>query len=136
MTGRWLFKEEPTHYSFDQLVEDGSARWDGVENNAALKNLRSVKKGDEIFFYHTGDEKQVVGLMKATSDGYPDPNDKEGRLTVVDVKPVRKLRRPVTLAEMKSSPKFAGFDLLRIPRLSVMPVPEKFWTETLKASEG
>ena len=136
MTGRWLFKEEPTHYSFDRLVKDGSARWDGVENNAALKNLRGVKKGDEIFYYHTGDEKQVVGLMKASSDAYPDPDDKEGRLTVVDVKPVRKLGRPVTLAQMKSSPRFAGFDLLRLPRLSVMPVPEKFWSEILKTSEA
>ncbi len=135
MTG-WLFKEEPMHYAFDQLVKDGNMRWDGVENNAALKNLRSVKKGDEILFYHTGDEKQVVGLMKASSDAYPDPNDKEGRLTVVDVKPVRKLRRPVTLAEMKASPKFSGFDLLRVPRLSVMPVPEEFWSEIMKRSEG
>jgi predicted RNA-binding protein with PUA-like domain len=133
---RWLFKQEPTHYSFDRLVNDGGTKWDGVENNAALKNLRGIRKGDEIFFYHTGDEKQVVGLMEASSDAYPDPKDKDGRLTVVDVKPVKKLRRPVTLAEMKSSAKFAGFDLLRLPRLSVIPVPDKFWSEILKASEA
>lgn len=136
MTGRWLFKEEPTHYSFDELVKDGNTRWDGVENNAALKYLRSVKKGDEILFYHTGNEKQVVGLMKAGSDAYPDPGDKEGKLTVVDVRPVRKLRRPVTLAEMKVSPKFAGFVLLRVPRLSVMPVSEEFWSEIMRRSEA
>lgn len=134
--GRWLFKEEPTHYSFDQLVKDGKTRWEGVHNNAALKNLRGVRKGDEILFYHTGSEKAVVGLATATDDAYPDPNGGEENLAVVDVKPVRKLRRPVTLAEMKTSPKFAGFDLLRLPRLSVMPVPEKYWTEILKFSEG
>ncbi len=131
---RWLFKEEPAHYSFDQLLKDGSTRWDGVENNAALKNMRDVKKGDEILFYHTGDEKQVVGLMRAISNAYPDPNDKEGKLTVVDVKPVKKLHRPVTLVEMKASAKFEGFVLLRIPRLSVMPVPEEFWSEITKMS--
>jgi predicted RNA-binding protein with PUA-like domain len=134
--GRWLFKEEPSHYSFDQLLKDGSARWDGVENNAALKNLRSVKKNDEILFYHTGEEKRVVGLMRASSDSYPDPNDATGKLVVVDVKPVRSLPRPVTLSEMKSNSRFAGFDLLRIPRLSVLPVPEKFWTEIMRISDA
>jgi predicted RNA-binding protein with PUA-like domain len=133
---RWLFKEEPTHYSFDQLVKDGKTRWEGVHNNAALKNLRSVKKGDEILFYHTGDEKAAVGLMTAVSDAYPDPKGGEEKLTVVDVKAVRKLKRPVSLSEMKASAKFAGFDLLRLPRLSVLPVPEKFWIEILKSSEG
>ena len=134
--GRWLFKEEPSHYSFDQLLKDGGARWNGVENNMALKNLRGVRKNDDIMFYHTGDEKSVVGLMKATSDAYPDPDSKEARLVVVDVKPLRKLKRGVSLAEMKSDVGFAGFDLLRIPRLSVMPVPEKFWSRILKLSEG
>jgi predicted RNA-binding protein with PUA-like domain len=134
--GRWLFKEEPSHYSFDQLVKDGGTRWDGVENNAALKNLRGVKKGDEIFFYHTGDERQVVGVMRANSDAYPDRDGRGQRPVVVDVSPVRKLRRPVSLSEMKSSPKFAEFDLLRLPRLSVMPVPDRFWIEILKASES
>lgn len=134
--GRWLFKEEPTHYSFDQLVKDGRTRWEGVHNNAALKNLRSVRKGDEILYYHSGDEKAAVGIMTATSDAYPDPKAGEEKLAVVDVKPMRKLKRPVTLSEMKASPRFVGFDLLRLPRLSVMPVPDRFWTEILKNSEG
>ena len=133
---RWLFKEEPTHYSFDQLVKDGSARWNGVENNMALKNLRAGKRNDEILFYHTGDEKQVVGIMKASSDAYPDPDAGDPKLVVVDVKPVRKLPRPVTLAEVKSDPAFAGFDLVRLSRLSVMPVADKFWSRIMKVSEG
>ena len=131
-----MFKEEPSHYSFDQLLKDGSARWNGVQNNMALKYLRSVRKNDEIMFYHTGEEKRVVGLMKATSNAYPDPDEDDPRLVVVDVRPVRKLQRPVTLAEMKGDAGFAGFDLLRLPRLSVMPVPEKFWLRVLKLSQG
>jgi predicted RNA-binding protein with PUA-like domain len=133
---RWLFKEEPSHYSFDQLLKDGKTIWDGVENNLALKNLRNVKKDDGIIFYHTGEERSAVGLMKAVSDAYHDPKSKEARLVVVDVKSIRKLKRPVSLTEMKSDPKFAGFDLLRLSRLSVVPVPEKFWSEILKRSES
>jgi len=132
---RWLFKEEPAHYSFDQLVKDKGARWNGVENNMALKNLRAVRKDDEILFYHTGDERRVVGIMSASSDAYPDPDSKDPRLVVVDVRPVRKLERPVTLAQVKSDPVFAGFDLVRVGRLSVMPVAEKFWSRILKPSQ-
>jgi predicted RNA-binding protein with PUA-like domain len=102
----------------------------------ALKNLRSVRKSDEILFYHTGEEKRVVGIMKAASDSYPDPDSKDGKLVVVDVKPLRKLKNAVSLAVMKSDSRFAGFDLLRLPRLSVMPVPEKFWKQILELSEG
>lgn len=133
--GRWLFKEEPSHYSFEDLLRDGGAIWEGVENNLALKNLRNVRKGDEIIFYHTGEEKRAVGLMKAATDPYADPARKEGRFVVVEVKPLRKLRRPVTLSEIKADPVFAGFDLVRISRLSVMPVPEKLWTAILRLSE-
>jgi len=109
--------------------------WDGVENNLALKYLRQVRKGDEILFYHTGDEKSVIGTMKAVSDPYPDPNASTDKLVAVDVAPVAKLHRPITLAEMKSDKSFAGFDLLRIPRLSVMPVQERTWLEILRRSE-
>jgi predicted RNA-binding protein with PUA-like domain len=95
-----------------------------------------VRRGDEILFYHTGEEKKAVGLMKAATDARPDPSRKEERFVVVEVQPKRKLRRAVTLLEIKSDPSFAGFDLVRIPRLSVMPVAEKFWTAILKMSEN
>lgn len=133
--GRWLFKEEPSHYSFDELLKDGKSTWDGVENNLALKYLRMVRDGDDVFFYHTGDEKSVVGTMRASSNAYPDPSAESDKLVVVDVVPVAKLRRPVTLAEMKADSRFAGFDLLRISRLSVMPVPERVWNDIVKLSE-
>jgi predicted RNA-binding protein with PUA-like domain len=126
----WLFKEEPTHYSFDDLVKDGRTSWTGVKNPLAQKHLRSVKKGDRIFYYHTGDEKAVVGVAKAISDAYVDPKDKSGRLmAAVDVAPLRKLQRPVTLAEIKARASFKDFPLVRISRLSVMPVSEKEWSE-------
>jgi predicted RNA-binding protein with PUA-like domain len=130
--GRWLFKEEPTHYPFDRLVKDGETTWDGVENNLALKHLRNVRKGDPILFYHTGEERRVVGIMSAVSDPYPDPARDDGRFVVVDVRPVRKLPRPVALAEMKADERFSGFDLIRIGRLSVMPVPERFWAAIME----
>lgn len=133
---RWLFKEEPSHYSFDDLVRDGKTVWDGVENNLALKHLREVRRGDEVIFYATGDEKSAVGLMKAASHARPDPSSNEKRLVVVDVKPERKLRRAVSLSEVKSDPVFAGFDLVRNPRLSVMPVSDGFWKEILRLSES
>jgi predicted RNA-binding protein with PUA-like domain len=125
----WLFKEEPTHYSFDGLVRDKQTVWSGVKNPLAQKHLRSVKKGDRIFYYHTGDEKAVVGIVKAVTDAYPDPKDRTGKAFVVDVAPVKKLSRPVTLAEIKSRAFFRDFPLVRISRLSVMPVSEREWKE-------
>jgi len=123
----WLFKEEPANYSFDALVKDGKTVWSGVKNPVAQKHLRSVKKGDRIFFYHTGNEKAVVGIAKAAADSYPDPADKDGKLYAVDVVPVRKLSAPVTLAAVKGDKSFASFPLTRIPRLSVMPVTDDEW---------
>jgi predicted RNA-binding protein with PUA-like domain len=123
----WLFKEEPTHYSYDDLARDGKTSWTGVRNPVAQKHLRSVKKGDRIFFYHTGNEKAVVGIAKAVADSYPDPADKDGKLYAVDVVPVRKLKAPVTLAAIKADKSFASFPLTRIPRLSVMPVTDDEW---------
>jgi predicted RNA-binding protein with PUA-like domain len=128
----WLFKEEPTHYSFDGLVRDGKTSWSGVKNPLAQKHLRQVRKGDRIFYYHTGDEKSVVAIAKAVSDAYPDPKDRSGKLFTVDVVPVRKLPRPVTLAEIKAKAAFKDFPLVRISRLSVMPVSEKEWSEIEK----
>jgi predicted RNA-binding protein with PUA-like domain len=128
----WLFKEEPTHYNYDDLVKDGKTQWSGVKNPLAQKHLHAVRKGDRIFYYHTGDEKAVVGIAKALTDAYPDPADKTGRSAVVDVAPVKRLSRPVTLAEIKATPLFASFELTRLPRLSVMPVGEKEWAEIEK----
>jgi predicted RNA-binding protein with PUA-like domain len=128
----WLFKEEPSHYSFDALVKDKKTVWSGVKNPLAQKHLRSVKKGDHIFYYHTGDEKSVVGVAKALGDAYPDPQDKSGKASVVDVAPVKKLPRPVTLAEIKADKAFADFALVRISRLSVMPVSDAEWTRIEK----
>jgi predicted RNA-binding protein with PUA-like domain len=128
----FLFKEEPTHYSFDDLTRDGKTSWTGVKNPLAQKHLRSVKKGDRIFYYHTGDEKAVVGLMKAAGDAYPDPGDKSGKLYAVDVAPGKKLPRAVTLAEIKADPAFKDFPLVRISRLSVMPVSDAEWSRIEK----
>jgi predicted RNA-binding protein with PUA-like domain len=130
----WLFKEEPENYSYDDLARDGRTSWTGVRNPVAQRNLRSVKKGDRIFFYHTGKEKSVVGICRAAGDAYPDPADKTGALYAVDVEPVKKLKSPVTLASVKADSRFADFPLTRVPRLSVMPVPDKEWGWILKMS--
>ena len=123
----WLFKEEPSHYSFDDLVRDGRTSWTGVRNALAQKHLKAVRKGDRVFFYHTGDEKAVVGTAKAADTAYPDPADKTGKLFAVDIVPVKKLKNPVTLAAIKADPSFASFPLVRIARLSVMPVSDEEW---------
>ena len=123
----WLFKEEPTHYSYDDLVRDKKASWTGVRNPLAQKHLRAVCKGDRIFYYHTGDEKAVVGVMRAAANASPDPADAAGKLYAVDVTPVRKLARPVRLSEVKADAAFAEFPLVRMSRLSVMPVTDEEW---------
>ena len=123
----WLFKEEPANYSFDAFVKDKKTVWSGIKNPLAQKHLRSVKQGDRIFYYHTGKEKSVVGIAKALADAYPDPADKSGKAAVVDIGPVKKLARPVTLAEIKADPAFKTFALVRISRLSVMPVTDGEW---------
>ena len=125
---RWLVKEEPENYNFDQFMADGSTVWSGVRNPVAQKNLRAMHKGDRVFFYHTGKEKAIVGTARVAVPAYPDPADPGGNLVVVELVPDKKLKRPVTLAEVKASGKFADFALVRIPRLSVMPVTEEQWT--------
>jgi predicted RNA-binding protein with PUA-like domain len=124
----WLFKEEPAHYSFDDLVRDGRTEWSGVKNPLAQKYLRAVKRGDRILYYHTGSEKAVVGTARAASDAYPDPADPSGRRVLVDVVPEARLARPVPLAEIKAHPRLASLPLVRLPRLSVMPVSDGEWT--------
>ena len=123
----WLMKEEPSNYSFDDLVRDGRTAWTGVKNPLAQKHLQSIRKGDRIFFYHTGSEKAVVGIARAAGAPYPDPADASGRLHAVDVTPVRRLQTPVTLTAVKADTAFASFPLVRMPRLSVMPVTDEQW---------
>jgi predicted RNA-binding protein with PUA-like domain len=132
----WLFKEEPTHYSYDDLARDGKTSWTGVRNPVAQKHLRTVKKGDRIFFYHTGNEKAVVGISRAAGDAYPDPSDKTGKLFAVDVEPVKKLKAPVMLAAIKSDKRFATFVLTKVPRLSVMPVSTDEWDAIVEMSQA
>src|SRR4029077_15333395 len=131
----WLFKEEPDHYSLEDLFRDKRAVWAGVENNLALKHLRTVKKGDRVLYYHTGKERAVVGVMEVAKGPYRDPTRDDARFVVVDVKPVRRLDRPVSLAEIKAHPKFADFALVRISRLSVMPVTDEQWAEIQRLSK-
>jgi predicted RNA-binding protein with PUA-like domain len=121
----WLFKEEPTHYGYDALERDGRTTWSGVKNALAQKHLRGVRKGDRIFYYHTGSEKAIVATARAAGDAYPDPADDAGKSYVVDVVQGRRLPRTVTLAQVKSLAALAGFPLVRLPRLSVMPVSDE-----------
>lgn len=133
---RWLVKEEPEHYSFNQFVKDGSTVWSGVRNPVAQRNLRAMKKGDRVFYYHTGKEKAIVGTARVTKTAYPDPKDKSGNLVVVELAADKKLKRPVTLAEIKASGQFDDWELVRIPRLSVMPVTEDQWEAIERMARG
>jgi predicted RNA-binding protein with PUA-like domain len=127
----YLVKEEPANYSYDQFAKDGGATWTGVRNPLAQKHLRGIRRGDRVFYYHTGSEKAVVGIAKAAGDAYPDPADPAGKAYVVDLVPDRKLARPVSLAAIKADRRFATFPLTRLPRLSVMPVSDAEWDAIL-----
>jgi len=132
---RYLVKEEPGNYAYDAFVKDGGTTWSGVRNPLAQKHLRGIRKGDLVFYYHTGDEKSVVGIAKASGHAYPDPADQAGKAHVVDLVPVKKLTRPVTLAEIKADRRFKNFALTYLPRLSVMPVTDAEWDAIVKMSE-
>jgi predicted RNA-binding protein with PUA-like domain len=136
MAGRWLFKTEPSEYSYERLEKDGRTVWDGVTNALALRHLREVRRGDEILIYHTGDEKAVVGLARAISDPRPDPGDASGKRVVVEIEPQRRLPRPVPLAGIKARRDMADFDLVRLGRLSVMPVSSERWEAILAMSRS
>ena len=127
MPQRWLFKTEPNEYSFDDLERDKKTTWDGVGNSLALKHLRAVRLGDEILIYHSGDQKAIVGVAEAIREPYPDPREQDEKLVVVDLKPKRRLARPLTLAEVKATQGLHDFDLVRLPRLSVMPISAEQW---------
>ena len=134
----WLAKQEPSGprgYNILQLQKDKKTIWDGVHNNLALKYIRNMKKNDLVFFYHTGDERQVVGIMSVISEPYPNPKEENKRFVVVDVKFKRLLKTPVTLDTIKKQKKFKNWELLRISRLSVMPVPKIIWDEIIKMSQ-
>jgi predicted RNA-binding protein with PUA-like domain len=129
---QWLVKEEPENYAYGQLEREGRTVWAGVRNPVAQKHLRTIRRGDRIFYYHTGKEKAVVGVAKAVTDAYSDPDDKAGHSYVVDIAPDRKLDRPVTLAQIKADPLFASCPLVRIGRLSVMPMTDAEWARIEK----
>jgi predicted RNA-binding protein with PUA-like domain len=129
---RWLLKTEPDCYSWDDLVRDKKAVWDGVTNALALKHIRTIKKGDEALIYHTGDERSAIGIAQVTSDPYADPKEDDDRLAVVDLKPKKKLANPVSLSDIKADPAFAGWQFLRIGRLSVVEVPDAMWDRILE----
>ena len=123
----WLLKTEPSAYGYADLEREGRAVWDGVKNPVALKNLRAMAVGDLAFVYHTGDEKAVVGTARITRAPYPDPKRGDPRLVVVEIEPTGRLKRPVTLAEIKALPAFAGSPLVRQGRLSVVPLTRDQW---------
>jgi predicted RNA-binding protein with PUA-like domain len=132
----WLVKQEPSVYDYDKLEKEKKTDWDGVHNNLALKHIRSMKKGDRALFYHTGDEKQAVGIIEITTNPYPNSKEDDKRFVVVDVKPISRLKRNITLNEIKKDSLFKNWELVRISRLSVMPVPKKIWDAIIKKSNG
>jgi len=139
MINYWLAKQEPNGprgYNFETLKKDKKTVWDGVHNNLALKHMREMKGGDLVLFYHTGDERQAVGIMEVISEPYPNPKEDNKRFIVVDVKYKKSLKRPITLHEMKKQKKFQNWELIRISRLSVMPVPKHIWDAIIVISQN
>ncbi len=133
MSAYWLLKTEPNDYSYDDLVREGRVVWNGVRNPVAQKHLRAVEPGDQAFVYHTGKEKAVVGIARVESSAYPDPEG-SAELVVFEISPLKRLRRPVTLADIKASREFDDWELVRIPRLSVMPVSRRTWSGIIRMS--
>lgn len=131
----FLLKTEPSTYSFGDLARDGETVWDGVTNNLALKNIRGMKAGDTCLIYHSGAEKAVMGIAKIIRGAYPDPQKDDDKLVVVRIKAVKKLTKPVPLSFLKARKELSAFDLIRLPRLSVMSVPDTVWDMILGMSE-
>lgn len=132
---RFLLKTEPSQYSYDDLVRDKFTVWSGIANATALIHLRAMRKGDEAFLYHTGNEKQIVGIVQVTADPYPDPEQQNDKRVVVEIRPVRKLDHPVPLAVIKTKKEFSTFPLVTISRLSVMPVSDAEWNSIIALSK-
>jgi predicted RNA-binding protein with PUA-like domain len=135
----WLAKQEPSGprgYNFETFKKDKETIWDGIHNNLALKHMREIKKGDLVLFYHTGDERQIVGIMEVISEPYSNPKEDNKRFIVFDVKYKKSLKRPITLDEIKKQKKFQNWELIRISRLSVMPVPKHIWDAIIDLSQN
>ncbi len=131
----WLVKSEPNSYGWDQFKKDGQTSWDGVRNYAARLHLKAMKKGDEVFFYHSNEGLEIVGIAKIIKEAYPDPTSKEEGWVVVDLKPVKSLKRPVSLKEIKEHKSLSDMALIRLGRLSVQPVKEEEWKAVMEMSE-
>lgn len=131
MMAYWLVKSEPHKYSWDDMVRDGRTIWDGVRNNAAAIHLRTMKLGDQAFFYHSNEGKEIVGIVEVVREHYIDPKDASGRYPAVDVAPVAALKRPVTLAEIKADKALDGIELVRQSRLSVAPIRDHEWAHIM-----
>lgn len=131
----WLVKSEPHKYSFADLQRDGRTVWDGVRNNTAALHLRAMKRGDEVLYYHSNEGLAVVGIAKVVKESFLDPTDPAGRYVAVELAPVRPVKTPVTLAQMKANPKLANMAMLRLFRISVSPVTDKEWAEILRMAE-
>jgi|TARA_B110001454_G_scaffold204177_1_gene212718 predicted RNA-binding protein with PUA-like domain len=137
MVNYWLTKQEPSGprgYNFSTLEKEKTTVWDGVHNNLALKHMRNMKKNDLVMYYHTGDEREIVGIMTVISKPYPNPEEDNERFVVVDVKYKKRLKNPVSLELMKKEKSFKNWELLRISRLSVMPVPTDIWNTVIRIS--
>ena len=132
----WLMKSEPASYGWDRLVEDGGTVWDGVRNHTAKLNLQAMKAGDQAFFYHSVTGKEIVGVVEITRAGMSDPKDDTGTWAAVEIKPVRKLERPVTLAEIKSDPALKDIELIRQSRLSVAEIRPAEWNKILSMAKA
>ncbi len=133
----WLMKSEPVKYGFDDLIRDGRTMWDGVRNNQAALYLKAMKIGDRAFFYHSNEGLAVVGVATVSKEAFLDPTDPKGRFVAVEISPVRALKHPVTLAQMKAEPRLAGMAMFRQFRLSVAPVTPEEWATILEmAGDG
>lgn len=132
----WLVKSEPAKYAFADLERDGKTVWDGVRNFTARGNLKAMKQGDQVLYYHSQEGLAVVGIAEVAKESFPDPSDESGRFLAVELKPVRPLKRPVTLAEMKANPKLKDLEMARQGRLSVSQVKPDEWTEILRMAGG
>ena len=135
MTQYWLMKSEPDEYGWDHLVAEKEGTWDGVKNAQASNNMKSMKLGDQVFFYHSRQGLEIVGIMEVSKEHFPDPFDDSGRWVAVKVKPVRKLNKPVSLKDMKQNPKLAELPIIRQSRMSVAPVTKAQWDEILSMAK-